>query len=98
MDRLLTMRTFVAVAEEAGFAPAARRLGMSAPSVTRAISELEDRLGCRLLHRTTRLVRLTDAGVRYLTDCRRIMAEVEEAERQARGDHAAPRGMVSVTN
>ena len=97
MDRLLTMKTFVAVAEEAGFAPAARRLGMSAPSVTRAISELEDRLGCRLLHRTTRLVRLTDAGVRYLTDCRRIMAEVEEAERQARGDHAAPRGMVSVT-
>ena len=70
MDRLQTMSVFVAVAEEAGFAPAARRLNTSPPSVTRAVSELETRLGARLLHRTTRSVQLTDAGHRYLADCR----------------------------
>lgn len=97
MDRLQTMSVFVAVAEDSGFAPAARRLRMSPPSVTRAVSELEVRLGCRLLHRTTRSVRLTEAGERYLADCRRILSEIEEADRQAAGLHAAPSGMVSVT-
>jgi DNA-binding transcriptional LysR family regulator len=97
MDRLQSMTVFVSVAEEGGFAPAARRLNMSPPSVTRAVSELEGRLGCRLLHRTTRSVRLTEVGHRYLADCRRILSEVEEADRHAAGIHAAPRGMVSVT-
>ena len=97
VDRLQTMSVFVCVAEEAGFAPAARRLNMSPPSVTRAVSELEARLGARLLHRTTRSVRLTDAGQRYLADCRRILSEIEEADRHAAGLHAAPRGVVSVT-
>ncbi|WP_425403148.1 LysR family transcriptional regulator [Hwanghaeella sp.] len=97
MDRLQTMSVFVAVAEEGGFAPAARRLSISPPSVTRAISELEIRLGCRLFHRTTRSVHLTEAGERYLGDCRRILAEVEEADRHAAGIHAEPRGTVSVT-
>ena len=97
MDRLQTMSVFVAVAEESGFAPASRRLNMSPPSVTRAVSELEARLGARLLHRTTRSVRLTDAGQRYLADCRRILSDVDEADRQAAGIHAAPRGMVSVS-
>ncbi len=97
MDRLRTMTVFVGVAEEAGFAPAARRLSMSPPSVTRAVSELEARLGCRLLHRTTRSVRLTEAGERYLADCRRILSEIVEADRHAAGIHAAPSGMVSVT-
>lgn len=97
MDRLQTMSVFVAVAEEAGFAPAARRLNLSPPSVTRAVSALEARLGARLLHRTTRSVRLTDAGQRYLIDCRRILADIEEADRHAAGIHAAPRGMVSVS-
>ncbi len=97
MDRLQTMSVFVSVAEEAGFAAAARRLNLSPPSVTRAVSELEARLGARLLHRTTRSVRLTDAGARYLADCRRILVEIEEADRHAAGIHAAPRGAVSVT-
>ena len=97
MDRLQTMSVFVAVAEEAGFAPASRRLNLSPPSVTRAVSELEARLGARLLHRTTRSVRLTDAGERYLADCRRILSEIDEADRHASGVHAAPRGMVSVS-
>ena len=97
MDRLQTMSVFVAVAEESGFAPAARRLGLSPPSVTRAVGELEARLGARLLHRTTRSVHLTQAGERYLADCRRILAELAEADRHAAGVHAAPSGPVSVS-
>ena len=97
MDRLQTMSVFVAIAEESGFAPAARRLHMSPASVTRAVAALETRLGARLFHRTTRLVRLTETGHRYLSDCRRILADIEEAERHAGGLHAAPRGMVSVS-
>lgn len=97
MDRLQTMAVFVAVAEESGFSQAARRLNLSAASVTRAVSALEDRLGARLFHRTTRTVRLSDAGERYLDDCRRILAEVDEADRHAAGTYAAPRGVVSVT-
>ena len=97
MDRLQTMSVFVSVAEEAGFARAARRLNLSPPSVTRAVAALEARLGARLLHRTTRSLRLTDAGARYLGDCRRILLEIEEADRHAAGIHAAPRGTVSVT-
>ena len=97
MDRLQAMSVFVQVAEEGGFAAAGRRLKLSPPSVTRAVSELEARLGCRLLHRTTRKVDLTEAGERYLADCRRILAEVEEADRHATGLHAAPRGQVSVS-
>ena len=87
MDRLQTMSVFIAVAEEAGFAAAARRLNMSPPSVTRAIGELEARLGARLLHRTTRAVALTDAGARYVTDCQRIVSEIDEADRHAAGIH-----------
>ena len=97
MDRLQTMSVFVSVAEEGGFSAAARRLNLSPASVTRAVSELEARLGARLLHRTTRSVRLTEAGQRYLADCRRILAEVEEADSHAAGIHAEPRGLVTLS-
>ncbi|HYG88022.1 MAG TPA: LysR family transcriptional regulator [Azospirillum sp.] len=97
MDHLTTMRVFIAVAEEGGFAPAARRLAMSTPSVTRAVATLEGRIGARLLHRTTRVVRLTEAGARYLGDCKRILHDVAEAEASAAGTHAEPRGELTVT-
>ena len=97
MDRLRTMEVFVAVAEEAGFAPAARKLNMSPPSVTRAVIELEQRLGARLLHRTTRSVQVTEAGARYLADSKRLLSEVEEADRHAAGLHTAPKGDVSIS-
>ncbi len=97
MDHLRALSVFVAVAEEAGFAPAGRRLGMSPPTVTRVISELETRIGARLLHRTTRSVTLTEAGGRYLDDSRRILGEIEEADRQAAGIHSEPSGTVAVT-
>ena len=64
MDRLDTMKVFVAVAEAQGFAAAARQLRLSPPAVTRAVVALEQRIGARLLHRTTRTVRLTEAGER----------------------------------
>lgn len=97
MDHLTAMRVFVAVAEESGFAPAARRVGLSTPSVTRAVAGLEDRIGARLLHRTTRVVRLTEAGARYLGDCKRILHEIVEAEASAAGSHTEPQGELTVT-
>jgi DNA-binding transcriptional LysR family regulator len=97
VDRFHLMMVFVAVAEEEGFAVAARRLRMSPPAVTRAIAVLEERLGVRLLTRTTRLVRTTDAGARYLEDARRILLEADEADEAAAGVNATPRGHLAVT-
>lgn len=97
MDRISAMETFVAVADEGGFAAAARALGQSPPAVTRAIAALEDRLGTRLFRRTTRAVHLTESGARFLIDCRRILQDIGEAEDAAVGTHAAPRGMLRIT-
>ncbi len=97
MDRLDAMRIFVAVAEAAGFAQAARQLRLSPPSVTRAVATLEERLGTSLFQRSTRHVRLTEAGARFLADARRILAELAEAEASAAGEHGAPRGELSIT-
>ncbi|MBB3975442.1 DNA-binding transcriptional LysR family regulator [Rhizobium azooxidifex] len=97
MDRWQAMRVFVKVAETGGFAAAARQLHMSPPAVTRTISALENTLGVRLLTRTTRAVKTTEAGGRYLEDCRRILAEIADAEASAAGLHANPSGVLSVT-
>ena len=97
MDHLESLRAFVAVAESAGFAAGARRLGASAPAVTRAIAALEARLGVQLFQRSTRSVRLTEVGQRFLDDCHRILAELDEAEASAGGAHAAPQGELAVT-
>ena len=97
MDRFQEMQVFAAVAQEQGFSAAARRLGMSAASVTRAVAALEQRIGTQLLTRTTRSVHLSEAGQRYLEDCRRILAEVQEAEDSAAGSHAQPRGQLTIT-
>ena len=97
MDHLESLRAFVAVAEAAGFAAGARKLGASAPAVTRAVAALEARLGAQLFQRSTRSVRLTEVGQRFLDDCRRILAELAEAEASAGGAHAAPQGELAVT-
>ena len=97
MDRFDTMRAFAAVAELEGFGAAARRLGLSPPAVTRAVAAIEAHLGTRLFHRTTRRVRLTDTGERYLADVRRILGEIEEAEAAAVGAQTEPRGALAVT-
>jgi DNA-binding transcriptional LysR family regulator len=97
MDRLSAMQAFVAVADLNGFAPAARKLAVSASAVTRLVAALEDRLGVRLLQRTTRSVTLTDAGARYLDRARRILAEVDEAENSAHAEQARPTGRLTVS-
>jgi DNA-binding transcriptional LysR family regulator len=97
MDKLHLMTVFVGVAEEESFTAGARRLAMSPPAVTRCIATLEERLGVRLLDRTTRYVRVTEAGQRYLEDARRIIAEVEEADDAVVGINAEPKGHLTIT-
>lgn len=97
MDRLQAMTVFVTVVDAGGFASAARKLDLSPPVVTRAVAELEERLGLRLLTRTTRVVRVTEAGARFAEDCRRILAEIDAAEEAASGTHAAARGTLVLT-
>jgi DNA-binding transcriptional LysR family regulator len=97
MDRIDAMQAFVAVADLKGFAAAARKLALSPPAVTRLIAALEERLGARLLQRTTRSVTLTDAGARYLERARRILADVEEAELAAEGERTRPSGRLVVS-
>ncbi|MEI2415114.1 LysR family transcriptional regulator [Orrella sp. JC864] len=97
MDRWQAMRIFVRVGETQSFAKAARQLHMSAPAVTRAVAALERQIGARLFVRTTRSVRMTEAGARYFDDCRRILAEIADAEAAAAGSYATPSGLLSVT-
>lgn len=97
MDRWQAMRIFVRVAEAGGFAQAARQLHLSPPAVTRAIAALEDQIGVRLLTRTTRSVKLTEAGRGYLDDCRRIMTDMADADAAAAGAHGNPTGTLTVT-
>jgi DNA-binding transcriptional LysR family regulator len=97
VDRLHLISVLVAVVDTGGFAGASRKLGISPPAATRAINELESHLGVRLLTRTTRVVRVTEAGARYAEECRRILAELAEADAMARGLHAAPRGCLTLT-
>ena len=97
MDRLNSMAIFVAVAEQEGFAGAARLLNISPPAITRAVAALEEHLGVKLFNRTTRFVRLTEAGQRYYEDARRIIHEVEEADDAAAGINAMPKGHLVVT-
>ncbi len=97
MDRLRAMSIFVAVAQAESFSAAARTLGMSAPAVTRAIAELETYLGVRLLTRSTRIVRATEAGIRYLEDARRVIAEADEADEAVSGITAEPQGRLAIT-
>src|SRR5580700_1028820 len=97
MDRIDAMQAFAAVAELRGFAPAARKLGLSPSGVTRLVAALEGRLGARLLQRTTRQVALTDVGARYLERIKRILADVEEAEGSVQDERTRPSGRLSVS-
>jgi len=97
VDRFHQLQVYVAVAEEEGFAAAARRLQLSPPAVTRAVAALEDILGVKLLDRTTRCVRVTEAGRRYLEDARQILAGMKAADEAAAGINAEPRGHLAVT-
>lgn len=97
MDQVHLMNVFVAVGEEESFAAAARRLDLSPAAITRAVSALEEQLGVKLLLRTTRNVRMTEAGRRYMDDSRNILASIAEANEAAAGVNSAPKGNLSVT-
>jgi DNA-binding transcriptional LysR family regulator len=97
MDRTDAAAVFVEVAERGSFAEAARRFRRSPAAVTRAIAELEARLGVRLLNRTTRAVSVTEAGQRFLAGAKRVLADLDEIERAAAGEGRAPRGELRVT-
>ena len=96
MDRLETMRAFVAVATMGSFSEAARQLRLSPSVITRSVADLEDRLGLVLLNRTTRSVRLTERGEIFLESCRQVLEDIEGAERRVRGEDAEPRGALKV--
>ncbi len=96
MDRLASMQAFVATADARSFTGAARRLGMSPRMVTKHVEALERRLGVPLLHRSTRRLVLTEAGVNYCDSCRSLLAEVDEIEASISADRLEPRGLLRV--
>jgi DNA-binding transcriptional LysR family regulator len=83
MDRLTSLTAFVQVVDSGGFSAAGRRLNMSTTMVSNHIQALEDRLGARLLNRTTRKVSLTEVGKAYYDRCTQILAEIEQADEVA---------------
>ncbi|MDM0005333.1 LysR family transcriptional regulator [Variovorax sp. J22G73] len=97
MNRLDAMSILVAVVDAGSLSGAARLLDMPLTTVSRKVAELEAHLKTRLLHRTTRQLSLTEAGISYVAACRRILEEIGEAERAATGEYASPKGELVVT-
>ncbi|QRM33594.1 LysR family transcriptional regulator [Microvirga sp. VF16] len=97
MDRLDAMKVFVAALDEGSLAGAGRKLRRSPAAVSRAIAFLEKHVGAELLHRTTRSIKLSEAGERYAAACRRVLIDLEEADITAAGERSAPRGTLTVT-
>jgi len=97
VDRIDAMRVFVTALDQGSLAGAGRRLGRSPAAVSRAIQFLENYVGTPLLHRTTRTIKLSEAGERYAAACRRVLTDLEEADMLAAGESAAPRGLLSVS-
>lgn len=96
MDRLTGLAVFVKVVEDSSFAAAARHFGLSPAMVSKHVQALEERLGARLLNRTTRRVSPTEVGSAYYERARQLLAELAEADRAARDLHATPRGVLKV--
>ncbi|MEM7419167.1 MAG: LysR family transcriptional regulator [Pseudomonadota bacterium] len=97
MDKLFAMRVFVTVEAHNSFVLAAEALTISAPAATRAVSWLEQSLNTKLFHRTTRRIRLTEAGGQYLTHAKRILEDIDHIEAQVAGIQIKPSGVLNVT-
>lgn len=97
MDRIDAMKVFVTALDEGSLAGAARRLKRSPTAVSRALTFLEAHVGVELLHRTTRTLKLSEAGERYAIACRRVLIDLEEADMLAAGERTTPRGMLTIT-
>ena len=96
MDRLTSLTAFVRVVDSGGFSAAARRLEMSTTMVSNHVQSLEDRLGARLLQRTTRKVSLTEVGKAYYDRCVQILADIEQADDIAGAQQLTPRGTLRI--
>ena len=97
MDRFEAMAVLLAVVEAGSLSAAARKLGMPLATVSRKVSELEIHVKARLLSRSTRQLSLTDAGRDYVAACKRILEDVNDAERAASGEYSAPKGDLIIT-
>jgi DNA-binding transcriptional LysR family regulator len=97
VDRLTPMLIFARIVEGGSLSAGARAVGKSLPAVCRSLAQLEKRLGERLLHRTTRRIALTEAGMEFYERCRRIAAEIEEAEAAVSARNIEPQGVLAVT-
>ena len=97
MDRLEAMSMLVMVVDVGSFSAAGRELKVPLATLSRKISDLESVLGTRLLIRTTRKLTLTSAGIAYVAAARRILEQVEEADREAAGEFSAPKGDLVIT-
>jgi DNA-binding transcriptional LysR family regulator len=97
MDRLDAMATLLAVVDTGSFSAASRKLRVPVTTVSRRVAELEAHLRTQLLQRTTRKLSLTDAGASYVAVCRRVIEQIEEAERTAAGEYQSPRGELTIT-
>ncbi|MBL9046568.1 MAG: LysR family transcriptional regulator [Tabrizicola sp.] len=97
MDRFQEIEVFLAACDGGSFVKAGQRMRMSPPAVTRAISALEDRLGARLFNRTTRSLALTDVGERFHEKARGVLESLRQAELEAVGEMAEPKGHLTVT-
>jgi len=97
MDRIEAMSTFLAAVEAGSLSAASRKLGIPLATVSRKVSELEAHLRAKLINRTSRRLTLTDAGRSYVAGCKRILEDLEEIERAAAGEYAAPRGDLVIT-
>jgi DNA-binding transcriptional LysR family regulator len=95
-DRARNLEVFCAVADAGSFSAAARRLALTPSAVSRTLDRIEERLGARLLLRTTRALTITAEGLAYLSAARRILADLDEAE-EAIADQASPRGRIRVS-
>src|SRR6266702_4515473 len=96
MDRLTSLTAFVRVVDSGGFSAAGRRLNMSTTMVSNHVQSLEDLLGARLLHRTTRKVSLTEIGRAYYDRCVQILADLEQADDLAGSQQSTPRGTLKI--
>jgi DNA-binding transcriptional LysR family regulator len=96
MDRLTSLTAFVRVVDSGGFSAAGRRLNMSTTMVSNHVQALEERLGARLLHRTTRKVSLTEVGKAYYDRCTQILADIEQADDIAGALQSMPRGTLRI--
>jgi DNA-binding transcriptional LysR family regulator len=97
MDRILAMSTLIAAVDEGSLSAASRALGVPLSTVSRRVADLEAHLGTGLISRTSRRVELTAAGRDYIVSCRRILADLEDAELTASGEYKAPRGELTIT-